>query len=86
MNIWKNYFTQSNILNDIQRCLLYFNLPFDEIVKDEIKPELLFHLDFRNTASKNDNFLNEMLNSFEQRVTDKKKRLANIILLQIPNS
>ena len=40
--IWKNYFKDSMILTDVERCLLYFNLPFDDIIREEIKPEKLF--------------------------------------------
>ena len=40
--IWKNYFKDSLILSDVERCLLYFNLPFDDIIREEIKPEKLF--------------------------------------------
>lgn len=39
--ILKNYFISSNILSDVERCLLYFNLPFD-IIKEEIEPKRLF--------------------------------------------
>lgn len=88
VEIWKSYFIASKILNDVQRCLLYFNLPFADIIRDEVKPKLLFDCDLKqdvkNVASRN-NFLNEMLNSFEQ-AKDGKNRLANIILLQVPNS
>jgi len=42
MEIWKYFFITSKIMNDVQRCLLYFNLPFDDIIKEEIKPMLLF--------------------------------------------
>jgi len=46
---------------------------------------LLFEQDLKNGAAKGSNFLNEMLNKFEK-VKDDKYRLANIILLQIPQS
>ena len=36
--IWKNYFLKSNILGDVERCLLYFNLPFDDIIAQDEKP------------------------------------------------
>ena len=85
MEIWKNFFIQSKILSDIQRSLLYFNLPFNDIIKEQVKPELLFEQDLKNGAAKGSNFLNEMLNKFEK-VKDDKYRLANIILLQIPQS
>jgi len=85
MEIWKNFFINSKILNDVQRCLLYFNLPFNDIIKEEIKPILLFEQDLKNVAAKGNNFLNEMLNKFEK-VKDDKIRLANIILLQVPNN
>jgi hypothetical protein len=45
---------------------LYFNLPFDAIIREEIKPELLFQQDLRNVSAKGNNFLNDMLNTFEQ--------------------
>lgn len=68
----------------MQRCLLYFNLPFKEIIKEEIRPYLLFSQDLSNPG-KASNFLNEMLNKFEKEKDDK-IRLANIILLKVPNS
>jgi hypothetical protein len=80
VEIWKNYFIASSILDDVQRSLLYFNLPFDAIIREEIKPELLFQQDLRNVSAKGNNFLNDMLNTFEQ-AKDGQKRLANIILL-----
>ena len=44
--IWKSYFTDSKILNDVQRCLLYFNLPFDDIIsKPDVEPHRLFGQD-----------------------------------------
>jgi hypothetical protein len=64
VEIWKNYFIASSILDDVQRSLLYFNLPLD-IIREEIKPELLFQQDLRNISSKGNNFLNDMLNTFE---------------------
>jgi len=85
VEIWKNFFISSNILNDTQRCLLYFNLPFDDIIKDEVQPRLLFSQDLRNAPTKGNNYLNEMLNKFEQE-KDGKNRLANIILLKVPNA
>jgi hypothetical protein len=60
-------------------------LPFNDIIKEQVKPELLFEQDLKNGAAKGSNFLNEMLNKFEK-VKDDKYRLANIILLQIPQS
>ena len=85
VKIWQDYFIASSILDDVQRSLLYFNLPFDSIIREEIKPELLFQQDLRNISAKGNNFLNDMLNTFEQ-AKDGQKRLANIILLQVPNS
>ena len=29
IEIWKSFFIESQILKEVQRCLLYFNLPFD---------------------------------------------------------
>lgn len=65
MKIWQDYFIASSILDDVQRSLLYFNLPFDSIIREEIKPELLFQQDLRNISAKGNNFLNDMLNTFE---------------------
>ena len=83
MEIWKNYFIQSKILNDVQRCLLYFNLPF-EIVKDEIKPEHHFEIDLRHSTAKATNHMSEMLQHFTRK-RDENIRRASIILLQVPN-
>ena len=80
MKIWQDYFIASSILDDVQRSTLYLNLPFDSIIREEIKPELLFQQDLRNISAKGNNFLNDMLNTFEQ-AKDGQKRLANIILL-----
>ena len=63
--IWKNYFKDSLILSDVERCLLYFNLPFDDIIREEIKPEKLFDQDLRNPQQKTTGALNDMLNKFE---------------------
>jgi hypothetical protein len=60
-------------------------LPFESVIREEIKPELLFQQDLRNISAKGNNFLNDMLNTFEQ-AKDGQRRLANIILLQVPNS
>jgi hypothetical protein len=91
VEIWKTYFINSSILDDVQRCLLYFNLPFDEIIRDEVKPTLLFERDLRTGGAKGTDFLGEMLNTFEQAkgtaelARDGRSRLANIILLKVPN-
>ena len=79
IEIWKNYFSQSKILNDVQRCLLYFNLPF-EIVKDEIKPEHHFEVDLRTSTAKATNHMSEMLQHFTRK-RDENIRRASIILL-----
>ena len=42
VKIWQDYFIASSILDDVQRSTLYLNLPFDSIIREEIKPELLF--------------------------------------------
>lgn len=85
MEIWKSYFIGSEILSDVYRCLLYFNLP-EEIIDNLIKPHKLFSLDRKNATSKEgSNYLNDMLNMFEQE-KDEKIRKANVILLQIPRS
>lgn len=83
MNIWRNYFIRSKILNDVQRCLLYFNLPFNDIIKEEVTPVLLFDQGLKNVGAKGTNFLNDMLNKFEKEKDDR-IRLANIILLKVP--
>jgi len=36
--IFKKYFKNSNILDDISRIILYFNLPYQQIIKDRIEP------------------------------------------------
>jgi hypothetical protein len=85
MEIWKSYFVGSEILSDVYRCLLYFNLP-EEIIDYMIKPVKLFSIDRKHSTSKEgSNYLNDMLNMFEQE-KDEKTRKANVILLQIPRS
>lgn len=43
MKIWREYFADSDILTDATlRILLYFNLPYEEIIKKEVKPEKIF--------------------------------------------
>ena len=63
---------------------MYLNLPYDDIIKEEIMPTLLFSKDLKNASAKGNNYLNDMLNLFEQK-KDKNNRLANIILLKVPN-
>lgn len=84
IEIWKNYFIESKIMTDTQRCLLYFNLPM-EIIKAEKKPILFFDRDLKNVAAKGSNFLHDLLDQFKDDQYEN-TRLANLILLQIPNS
>ena len=40
--IWTSFFGESKILtNEVQRCLVYFNLPFEEVIKAKIAPRLV---------------------------------------------
>ena len=49
MKIWKSYFNESIIMStDIQRILLYFNLPFNDIIKEEHEPVKVFTRDLTN--------------------------------------
>ena len=41
IRIWRDFFVESKILNDVQRCLLYFNLPQD-VLLEECRPRLLY--------------------------------------------
>jgi len=69
---------------------LYFNLP-PEIIKSGVPPKKLFGIDLKNAENapgkkdSRNNFLNDMLNLFEQE-KDGKNRVANIILLQVPHN
>jgi hypothetical protein len=85
MEIWKNYFIASEILNDVERCLLYFNLPYEDIIKERIEPFKLYFKDLKNMAPKGNDYITDMLNCFEKE-KDENSRLANIILLKIPYS
>ena len=88
MKIWREYFADSDILQDATlRILLYFNLP-PEIVMSEVKPEKIFSQDLTQpTQNKEDDFIREMLNNFENRKSEStSKRLANVILLRVPNN
>ena len=49
-----NYFAESEILTDeypLYKALLYFNLPFDSIIKDLVKPKLIFKHDIMNAGT-----------------------------------
>lgn len=92
MDIWKNIFSRTKILTDVQRSLLYFNLPFEEIIgPGKYEPELLYYNYDLGTANKNDNksenHLMQMLEKFDEkrRALADRSRLANIVLMQIPN-
>ena len=67
------------------RVMLYFNLPYEDIVKEEIKPVRIYYCDIKLAELNRDqNPINEMLNKFE---TDNQgKRLANLIILKIPSN
>lgn len=69
----------------MERCLLYFNLPYDDIIKQKLEPYRLYHKDLKNSPPKGNDFITDMLNAFEKE-KDGSKRIANIILLKVPYS
>jgi hypothetical protein len=40
--ILRKYFKQSQILDDVSKIILYFNLPFNPIIKDKIEPRKIY--------------------------------------------
>jgi hypothetical protein len=46
------------------RVLTYFNLPYDDIISQHIKPTLIFDKELRSDQ-KNQDPINKMLNEFE---------------------
>jgi len=86
-NIWKNYFAESSILNEVQRSLLYFNLPFDQIVKPQLAPRLLFKLDDKEIQLNYSGFLNLLVNALDDarfQNNSGSSSLASLILFKIP--
>jgi hypothetical protein len=59
--------------------LLYFNLPFEDIIKNCEKPDLLFSIILQNDKN---NHLAEICNKFKEKRNDI-NRLANIFLFEI---
>jgi hypothetical protein len=62
-----NYFAESEILTDeypLYKALLYFNLPFDSIIKDLVKPKLIFKHDIMNNGD-GDSKLDKLIEEFE---------------------
>ena len=70
MEIWKNFFSPSDILGNVERCLLYFNLPYDEIICEEVKPTCLFswdkNLQQNSKGQGGHDYIVDMLNEFEK--------------------
>ena len=93
LEIWKNIFSMTKILKqDVYRSLLYFNLPYAEIIaQNKIKPELLYSNYDLGTLNKNDNKsenpMIQMLEKFDKRreLEPRETRLANLILMEISN-
>jgi hypothetical protein len=50
--IWRTYFNPSTILNHNSRCILYFNLPFKDIISEEIKPEKIYQRSLEDATIK----------------------------------
>ena len=65
--------------------ILYFNLPYDDIVKNEERPKLLYarEIEQNKKHDRNDSYLIEMLNMFEHEKAEN-IRLANVVLLKVP--
>jgi hypothetical protein len=85
VEIWKHFFLSSEILSDVERSLLYFNLPYDDIIKERLEPHRLYWKELKNAPPKGNDYITDMLNCFEKE-KDEHKRLANIILLKVPHS
>lgn len=79
-------FVESNILEEpIHKALLYFNLPYDLIVKNVKKPRLLFEYEKNKTQKK----IEDVLEAFEKEGNNSQiggaPMIPNVILLKISN-
>lgn len=88
MDFWREYFVDSKILTHARdRVLMYFNLPYDDIISKNKEPKLTFYkYDFSDQKKMEQDPINTMLNKFETEDGKKEKRLANLILMQFPAS
>ena len=59
----RTYFKSSDILDDITRMILYFNLPFHPIIKERLQPVKIFPLSLAPEA----NTIQVMLEAFENK-------------------
>jgi len=40
--IMRKYFKQSQILDDVSKIILYFNLPYNPLIKERIEPRKIY--------------------------------------------
>jgi hypothetical protein len=67
-DIFLNYFAQSEILTDeypLFKALLYFNLPYESIIKDLLQPRIIFNYN-RETSADDDQSLGKIIEKFEE--------------------
>ena len=80
-----NYFAESEILTDeypLMKALLYFNLPFDAIIKDLVKPKLIFKYDSQLNGD-GDNKLDKIIEEFEGIRNHQNQNTPSIILMKV---
>lgn len=85
-NTFLNYFAESEILTDeypLYKALLYFNLPFDSIIKELAKPKLIFKFDSQ-LDSGTDSKLDKIIEEFEGIRNGRDQMIPNIILMKVP--
>eukprot|EP00347_Sterkiella_histriomuscorum_P006480 403352607 len=77
--ILRKYFKNSNILDDVSRVILYFNLPYNPIIKERIEPVKIFPP--QTKSNQDSHSIQAMIEAFE----DKQNvvRQANIILMRV---
>lgn len=64
------------------KALLYFNLPFDAIIKDVLKPKLIFKYDSQLNGD-GDNKLDKIIEEFEGIRNNQNQSTPSIILMKV---
>jgi len=64
------------------KALLYFNLPFDAIIKDLVKPKLIFKYDSQLNGD-GDNKLDKIIEEFEGIRNHQNQNTPSIILMKV---
>jgi hypothetical protein len=80
-----NFFTDSKIFSQdypLYKALLYFNLPFDAIIKDLVAPKLIFEYD-RTSHADEDHKLDKIIEEFERIRPNQNFNTPSIILMKV---